>query len=71
MALLKMNTPMTVEHATELLGCSRQGLADALGVSKVAVSQWHKRGSIPLAREYQVRDIASGKEPIKRMAEAA
>lgn len=63
-----MISPMTVEQATDLLGCSRQGLANALGVSKVAVSQWAKSGSIPLAREYQVRDLASGKQPIKRQA---
>lgn len=59
-------TPMTVEEAKSLLNCNQQGLADMLGVSKVAVSQWVKSGSIPLAREYQIRDLAAGREPIQR-----
>lgn len=66
-----MASPMTVEQATALLNCTRQELADTLGVSKVAVSQWSKRGSVPLAREYQVRDLMAGREPLMREQQAA
>lgn len=66
-----MTSPMTVEQATSLLNCTRQELANSLGVSKVAVCQWAKRGSIPLAREYQVRDIADGRVPLMREQQAA
>lgn len=63
--------PMTVEQAKVLLNCNQQGLAEMLGVSKVAVSQWAKSGSIPLAREYQILDLAAGKTPIQRNQQAA
>jgi DNA-binding transcriptional regulator YdaS (Cro superfamily) len=62
---------MTVEQAISLLNCTRQELADTLGVSKVSVSQWAKRGSVPLAREYQVRDLMAGRKPIMREQQVA
>lgn len=63
--------PMTVEEACRLLDHNQTQLADALGVSKVAVFQWKKNGAMPLAREYQVRDLVEGRTPIIREQQAA
>ncbi|WP_336943102.1 Cro/CI family transcriptional regulator [Acinetobacter modestus] len=56
---------MTKQEAYELLGVNGVGLAKLLGIEPPAVYQWSDQ-KIPLAREYQIRDLASGKEPIKR-----
>lgn len=56
---------MTKQEAYELLGVNGVGLANLLGIDPAAVYQW-SNDRIPLAREYQVRDLANGKEPIKR-----
>ena len=58
--------PMTVEEACRLLDHNQTQLAEALGVSKVAVFQWKKNGALPVAREYQVRDLAAGRVPVSR-----
>lgn len=55
---------MTKTEALALLDCSIVQLAEKLGISHSAVSQWDEE-QIPLAREYQIRDIANGKEPLK------
>lgn len=64
-------TAMTVEAACSLLDCDQATLAEKLGVSKSAVSQWKESGEIPIAREYQVMDISAGREPISRSKQAA
>jgi hypothetical protein len=56
---------MTKQEAYELLGVNGVGLANLLGIDPAAVYQW-SNDRIPLVREYQVRDLANGKEPIKR-----
>lgn len=61
---------MTKQEAYKLLGVNGVGLAKLLGIEPPAVYQWPK-DKIPLAREYQIRDLASGKEPIKRSAATA
>jgi len=61
---------MTKSEALSLLNCSVTQLAEKLGISHNAISQWSDE-KIPLAREYQIRDIASGKEPIKRTTTTA
>lgn len=61
---------MTKSEALILLDCTVTQLAEKLGISHNAISQWSER-KIPLAREYQIRDLASGKEPIKRNAASA
>lgn len=58
---------MTKSDALQLLNCSVTQLAEKLGISHNAVSQWPVE-KIPLAREYQIRDLANGKEPIKHQA---
>ncbi|WP_151956088.1 Cro/CI family transcriptional regulator [Acinetobacter guillouiae] len=56
---------MTKTDALKLLDCTITQLAEKLGISHNAISQWPEN-KIPLAREYQIRDLANGKEPITR-----
>lgn len=56
---------MTKSEALQLLNCSVTQLAEKLEITHNAISQWPEN-KIPLAREYQIRDLAKGVEPIKR-----
>lgn len=56
---------MTKTEALALLGCSVTDLAYKLSISTQAISQWAEE-KIPLAREYQIRDLVEGNEPLKR-----
>lgn len=56
---------MTKLEAFRLLGVNGVELAYLLGIEPSAVYQWSE-SKIPLAREYQIRDLANGKIPIKR-----
>jgi len=55
---------MTKAEALALLECGVTELAYKLSISTQAISQWPEE-KIPLAREYQIRDLAEGKEPLK------
>ncbi|HAV5920979.1 Cro/CI family transcriptional regulator [Acinetobacter baumannii] len=55
---------MTKTEALALLDCGVTELAYKLSISTQAISQWPEE-KIPLAREYQIRDLAEGKEPLK------
>lgn len=55
---------MTKTEALALLNCGVSELAYKLSISTQAISQWPEE-KIPLAREYQIRDLAEGKEPLK------
>ncbi|HCA4899098.1 MULTISPECIES: Cro/CI family transcriptional regulator [Acinetobacter calcoaceticus/baumannii complex] len=55
---------MTKTEALALLECGVTELAYKLSISTQAISQWPEE-KIPLAREYQIRDLAEGKEPLK------
>ncbi|MFX9718187.1 Cro/CI family transcriptional regulator [Acinetobacter baumannii] len=55
---------MTKTAALALLECSITELAYKLGISTQAISQWPEE-KIPLAREYQIRDLVEGNEPLK------
>ncbi|MDC5529349.1 Cro/CI family transcriptional regulator [Acinetobacter baumannii] len=55
---------MTKTEALALLECGVTELANKLSISTQAISQWPEE-KIPLAREYQIRDLAGGKEPLK------
>lgn len=57
---------MTKQEAYELLGVNGVELAKLLGIEPSAVYQWPET-KIPLAREYQIKDLAEGKEPLKRL----
>ena len=61
---------MTKSEALTLLDCTVTQLAAKLGITHNAISQWPEE-RIPLAREYQIRDLSKGKKPIKRKPEAA
>ncbi|MFW1733844.1 Cro/CI family transcriptional regulator [Acinetobacter sp. ULE_I001] len=56
---------MTKQEALDLLGVNGVELAKLLGIEPSAIYQWSEN-KIPLAREYQIRDLANGKEPITR-----
>ena len=58
---------MTKQEALDLLGVKVCELAEKLQISSQAVSMW-KEEKIPLAREYQIRDIAKGKLPLRTVA---
>lgn len=58
-----MASKMTKNEALELLGCSVVELSKLLGLTSQAISMWPK-DRIPLAREYQIRDIAAGRAPL-------
>lgn len=61
---------MTKSEALSLTNCTTTQLADKLGITHNAISQWNE-SRIPLAREYQIRDLIKGKKPIKRNKQAA
>ena len=61
---------MTKSEALSLLNCTITQLAEQLGISHNAISQWNE-DRIPLAREYQIRDLANGRQPIKRNLQVA
>lgn len=61
---------MTKSEALQLLDCSITQLAGQLGISHNAISQWDE-SKIPVAREYQIRDLAAGRKPIKRNKKVA
>ncbi|NWK75706.1 hypothetical protein D9K79_11390 [Acinetobacter cumulans] len=58
---------MTRQEALALLKVNGVELASLLGIKPSAVYQWPEN-KIPLAREYQIRDLAKGKEPLKRQS---
>ena len=61
---------MTKSEALTMLDCTVTQLAEKLGISHNAISQWDEK-QIPLAREYQIRDLANGNQPLKRNTEVA
>ncbi len=61
---------MTKQEAFKLLGVNGVELAGMLGIAPSAIYQWPEQ-KIPLAREYQIRDLAGGKEPLKRTTATA
>ena len=58
---------MTKDEAFKLLDVNGVELAGMLGIEPSAVYQWPDQ-KIPLAREYQIRDLAEGKVPLKHKA---
>lgn len=61
---------MTKQEAFDLLGVNGKELADMLEIEPSAVYQWASK-KIPLAREYQIRDLANGIPPIRHSKEVA
>lgn len=49
---------MTTKEALAMFGGSRRKLAEALGITTQAVAQWGD--TVPLLREYQIREIVNG-----------
>lgn len=56
---------MTKHEALALLECNGKELAQMLGIEPSAVYQWDDK-QIPLAREYQIRDLVAGKQPLSK-----
>lgn len=54
---------MTKSEALKLLKCNVTELAEKLGITSQAISQWPEK-KIPLVREYQIRDLAKGQKPL-------
>ena len=52
------NHLMTTKEAVAMFGGSRRRLAEALGITTQAVAQWGD--TVPLLREYQIREIVNG-----------
>lgn len=52
------NNMMTTKEALAMFGGSRRKLAEALGITTQAVAQWGD--TVPLLREYQIREIVNG-----------
>lgn len=61
---------MTKSEALNLLKCNVTELAEKLGISTQAISQWPEE-RIPLAREYQIRDLSEGNVPLARVTQSA
>ena len=61
---------MTKSEALLLSKCSVTDLALKLGISSQAISQWPEN-KIPLVREYQIRDLVKGEEPLNRVMQVA
>ena len=55
---------MNISSVCTDLQCTRAGLARQLGVSRALISIYEKRGYIPLARQYQIRDLLEGRQPL-------
>lgn len=55
---------MTRDEAIKLLDCTYSELADKLELSTAAVSRWANR-ELPYDREYEIRELAAGRTPIR------
>ena len=54
-------TPMKVENLIPKHFASASALADALGITRSAVSQWREKGVVPVVRQYQIEVVTKGK----------
>lgn len=50
---------MKLDEAIRWAGSQRK-LADKLGISESAVSQWSDRGLVPMGRAYQIESLSGG-----------
>ncbi|QOW47259.1 MULTISPECIES: ribonuclease D [Acinetobacter] len=55
---------MTRQEAIKLLNCSYSELAEKLGITTAAVARWGDDVHIPSFREYQIRELATGRKPL-------
>lgn len=57
---------MTRNEAMKILGLTQfQQLADKLELTTSAIAQWRDDENIPDYREYEVRELAAGRLPIR------
>ena len=54
---------MKKSEALDLLKCSVSELAELLKITTEAIYKWGDK-DIPIAREYQIRDLAAGRKPL-------
>lgn len=57
---------MKKSEALNLLQCTIPELAELLKISTEAIYKWGDR-DIPIAREYQIRDVVAGREPLRQI----
>jgi DNA-binding XRE family transcriptional regulator len=53
---------ITVSEVLSKFNNSQTELANAIGVSRQAVNKWLSNNSIPLLRQYQLKDIIANQE---------
>ena len=58
---------MKKSEALELLQCTVPELANLLQISTEAIYKWGDREN-PIAREYQIKDVAAGRKPLHKVA---
>ncbi|WP_349307083.1 Cro/CI family transcriptional regulator [Acinetobacter corruptisaponis] len=56
---------MKKSEALNLLQCTIPELAKILNISTEAIYKWGDK-PIPIAREYQIKDIAAGRKPLAK-----
>lgn len=61
---------VTKMEALALLNCNITELAEKLDISTQAISQWPE-DRVPLARQYQILDLAHGVTPLFQNVESA
>lgn len=59
---------MTRDEAIKLLDCSYSELAEKLLLTTAAISRWADR-EIPYDREYEIRELAAGRIPVRILKE--
>jgi DNA-binding XRE family transcriptional regulator len=58
----KLMEQITVSEVLSKFNNSQTELANAIGVSRQAVNKWLSNNSIPLLRQYQLKDIIANQE---------
>lgn len=55
---------MNVLDICDKMQCSQAELARFLNISRATVNVWARNKKIPLARQYQIKDLLDGRSPL-------